>query len=78
MNLPQVALQALDTALNHSAAHNAMCSQVARATFWQDAGRPYSLGGGAEVSLLRPPILACVVLPGASLVPTQEARNLPS
>ena len=48
MEMPADAIQALDVALKHSAADNALCTMVNRNFFFQGS-QPSPLGGGVEV-----------------------------
>lgn len=49
--MPQDAIQALDAALNSSAANNALCTTISRSCFFEGSGT-FKISGGAEVSCL--------------------------
>ena len=48
METPQDAIQALDTALNSSAANNALCTSISRSSFFEGSGT-FRISAGAEV-----------------------------
>ena len=52
-DVPQDAIQALDSALNASAANSVLCTSVSRACFFQGSGT-FGISGGAEVTSLTP------------------------